>query len=205
MFLTFLRNVAYDFFTSFKYNNMKLAGILVAVPGIFIGFFLGVHSNLIRITEYKSSATSYYMNFSFDYSGLALFILMLFGILNIFTGVQMMGKKNLGSVVVSTLCTTVIIVCGALYIYALYVFIKGTGEFKEAVNAIMKAQGLTFAQAKDQVKNVGISIDELTLLSIKDSDIIISIGSIVVSMVAPLIGCILGFIKYDRTYEKVNR
>ena len=35
----YLARVWKDFIASFRYNNMKLAGWLIAVPGIFIGFF----------------------------------------------------------------------------------------------------------------------------------------------------------------------
>ncbi len=203
MFLTFLRNLGYDFITSFKYNNMKAAGLLIMVPGLFIGFCLGIHSSVIRYTEYKTGLDSYYMNFKFDYSGIALFVLMLFGILNIFTGVQLMGKKNLGSVIMSSLCTLVIIVAGVLYLYALYVFTKGFHEFRDALNELIN-QGMSYDDAVEIV-DVGISLDGDTMDKIKDSDIYFSFASIIVSMVCPIIGCILGFINYDRTYEKVDR
>ena len=36
----YLKNLGYDFVISFKYNNMKLASILVAIPGVLLGFFL---------------------------------------------------------------------------------------------------------------------------------------------------------------------
>ncbi len=43
MFGNYLKFVVRDFIASFKYNNMKLAGWLIAIPGIFIGFFLEYH------------------------------------------------------------------------------------------------------------------------------------------------------------------
>ena len=40
--------VFFDFFNSFKYNNMKLAAILFAMPGILLGFFMFAHVPTIR-------------------------------------------------------------------------------------------------------------------------------------------------------------
>jgi len=40
--------VFFDFFNSFKYNNMKLAAILFALPGLFLGFFMFAHVPTLR-------------------------------------------------------------------------------------------------------------------------------------------------------------
>ena len=44
-----------DFFNSFKYNNMKLAAILFALPGLLLGFFMFAHVPTLRhvITSYS--------------------------------------------------------------------------------------------------------------------------------------------------------
>lgn len=44
----YLKFVFVDFFNSFKYNNMKLAAILFAMPGILLGFFMFAHVPTIR-------------------------------------------------------------------------------------------------------------------------------------------------------------
>ena len=44
----YLKYVFVDFFNSFKYNNMKLAAILFAMPGILLGFFMFAHVPSIR-------------------------------------------------------------------------------------------------------------------------------------------------------------
>ena len=44
----YLKYVFVDFFNSFKYNNMKLAAILFAMPGILLGFFMFAHVPTIR-------------------------------------------------------------------------------------------------------------------------------------------------------------
>ena len=44
----YLKFVFVDFFNSFKYNNMKLAAILFAMPGILLGFFMFAHVPTVR-------------------------------------------------------------------------------------------------------------------------------------------------------------
>lgn len=169
-FIQFIRNVFYDFFTSFKYNHMKLPGILVALPGIFIGFLLSSHVETIDIMLLNKDGT--------NYAGIFIFILMLFGILNIFTAASLMGKKNLGSVVTATVSTLVIVVAGGAYIW----------NFFYSLN-LLKSGDISLASgAKD------ISLDNY-----------ISLVFVIISIVSSVVGVILGYIFYDRTYEKVTR
>lgn len=170
IFWQFLKNICYDFFTSFKYNTMKLPGFLIAIPGIFIGFFLSAHVNTIGTMVVGARGEE-------NYAGIYLFILMLFGILNIFTAASVMGKKNLGSVVTSAITSLVIIVFGAVYLW----------------NFFYSRELLTSGQIK---LNQDISITK---------DNIISLSFVIISMVSCFAGVVLGFIFYDRTYEKVNR
>ena len=174
----YLKGVFLDFLSSFKYNNMKLAAILVAIPGVFLGFFLRFHAEVVNHVVYDLGDGTLY-NMPFDFTGLVLFILMLFGILNIFGAVSMSNKKNLGSVIVCTLSSAVIIICGALYLYALFTFLSGYN-------------------GGDGVIRVADPIEV-------DGNWYVSIASIIISMVTSLAGCVLGFINYDRTYEKVDR
>ena len=44
----YFKFVFVDFFASFKYNNMKLPAILIALPGILIGFFLSFHIPTVK-------------------------------------------------------------------------------------------------------------------------------------------------------------
>ena len=44
---TYFKNVFGAFLDGFKYNNMKLAAILVAIPGLVIGFFLVAHAQAV--------------------------------------------------------------------------------------------------------------------------------------------------------------
>lgn len=178
----YFKNVFRDFITSFKYNNMKLASILVAVPGVFLGFFLHWHAIVVNQVAYNTgqvdeAGNAILYGMPFDFTGLVLFVLMLFGILNIFGAVSLSNKKNLGSVITCTITSSVIIIAGALYLYALFTFVSGynSGDIS------MKSE---FSM---------------------DANWIISIASIIISMVTSVIGVILGFINYDRTYEKVDR
>lgn len=197
----YIKLSCYDFINSFRYNNMKLPAILVALPGIFLGFFLGYHSRVIRPISYGMAG--YYnaagdvatYKIGFDYTGLVLFALMLLGILNIFAAVTMSGKKNLGSVIVCTVSTLGIIVCASLYLYALAVYNEG-------------------ATTQIKVNGVGLinqthKIDKCYISGTKEFEPSkywgLSITSVVASVASSVAGCILGFIFYDRTYEKADR
>ena len=178
----YLKSVFLDFFTSFKYNNMKLAAILVAIPGIFLGFFLRFHAEVVSHISFDTgqvdaAGKAILYGVPFDFTGIVLFALMLFGILNIFGAVTMSGKKNLGSVVVCIISSAVIVICGALYLYGLFTFLGGVNSGKISMNTTVKV----------------------------DANWIISIISIIVSMITSVAGCVLGLINYDRTYEKVDR
>lgn len=183
----YLARVWKDFIASFRYNNMKLAGWLIAVPGIFIGFFLQWHAPVVKqlAFEYKvydtvadELVTKNYIGF--DYTGIALFILMLAGILNIFGASAVMSKKNLGSVVRASIFTGIIVIAGALYLYAIFFY-----------NSLV------------QQNKINTGIEGFSVFG--NTNFIMAIISIIVSMVCAVAGCIIGFIKYDRTYEKVDR
>ena len=96
----------YNFKDSFKYNPCKFAGILIALPGFFMGFFLGVHSKILFINN--------------DFYGLYMFIMVLLGCINVFNGVSVMGKRNLSSILISTLCSIVMTIVGVLWIVAIF-------------------------------------------------------------------------------------
>jgi hypothetical protein len=172
----YLKNVFKDFITSFKYNNMKLSSILVALPGLFLGFFIRFHADTINaLVLTRPDGT--YVGVPFDYTGPVLFILVLFGILNIFTALSLSNKKNLGSVITSTITTSVIVICGILYLLALFAYNNGvnSGEIQKAGEAEFGASYW------------------------------ISIISVIIAMATSVVGVILAFINYDRTYEKVDR
>lgn len=196
----YLKLICLDFINSFKYNNMKLPAILVALPGIFLGFFLGYHSEVIRPITYNMAG--YYngagevatYKLGFDYTGLVLFVLMLLGILNIFAAVTMSGKKNLGSVIVCSISTLGIIICAALYLYALFIY-------NEGATTAVKVNGEKYKTSFGIYKTYISGIEEFKPSKYWG----LSITSVVISVVSSVAGCILGFIFYDRTYEKADR
>jgi hypothetical protein len=180
---TYLKFVVRDFIASFKYNNMKLAGWLIAIPGVFIGFFLEFHYVCVSQMSFKvidPETFEPYEYIGFDYTGIVFFILMLFGILNIFTAASVMKKKNLGSVIVATITSAVILIMGGLYLGAIFIYngLVVSGE-------IAPASG------------------DWTLTG--DTNFMMAIITVVVSILSSVVGVVLAFIKYDRTYEKVDR
>lgn len=185
-FANYIKYIFVDFFTSFKYNKMKLPGFLVAIPGIFLGFFLTFHIPVVNSYSFISAGyvDGVYTEMEYfpDISALILFVLVLFGILNLFTAFNMMSKKNLGSVVTSTITTVVIVAAGAIYLYMLFLY-------------------------------VGLRADEI--IKVKDdygnlipftwsTNYVASLISVIFSMVSSVVGVVLGFIFYDRNYKKVK-
>ncbi|MDE6584475.1 MAG: hypothetical protein K2K15_03645 [Anaeroplasmataceae bacterium] len=190
MFGKYLKNTFLNFLESFKYNNMKLAAILVAIPGLLLGFFLSYHYKVVIKLSYEVAIPDFdtmqilrYQapGMPFDYSGIVLFVLMLFGILNIFSAVSMSGKKNKKSVILATVLTGVILVAGVMYLYSLFYclyLVKSPADYTYHVN----------------IDGFGVN-----------TDFVMSCISVIGSMVSSVAGCILGFIRYDRNYKEVKR
>lgn len=209
-----------DFFNSFKYNNMKLAGLLILIPGAIFGFFLNFHALSIRdinLTSTKGNGDLY--NGLFDYSGLVLFGLMLVCILNIFAGFSLMNKKNKGSVIVCLITTVLIIGLGVLYIYLLMTYYNGGNKFYDAVEGLLKNHPELFTEYADDPDKAANAARKLVSTEggeyyvyaiqaskrpVMDGNWFLSVGSIVFCMISSVAGVVLGFIKYDRTYEKVR-
>lgn len=116
----------------------------------------------------------------FDYSAMAVFALMLLGFLNVFISLSLSKLKNFGSVIKATIISALIIILGSLYIYSIF-----------ATQSYISSGELIIEGLKDG--------------TIIDKDAIISITVVIISMVSVVIGLILSFINYDRTYEKVDR
>ena len=124
-FLNGLKNIFVDFFQSFKYNEMKLSGLLTCVPGVFLGFFIGFHQNIINKISFTITDTQFtdtgivqiQYDLIPDLTAICFFALIWLGTLNIFTGFSAMNKKNLGSVVSSTILTVLMTGIVAFYVY----------------------------------------------------------------------------------------
>lgn len=178
----YVKFIFFDFFTSFKYNKMKLPGFLVAVPGIFLGFFLTFHIPVVNQFAFsqKTNIDGVITTVEYfpDFSALVLFVLVLFGILNLFTAFNMMSKKNLGSVVTATITTVVILVAGVIYLYMLFLYVSLCQQ-----GIVVLPNGATFTWS---------------------TNYLMSLVSVVISMICSVVGVVLGFIFYDRNYKKVN-
>lgn len=165
-FKKYLLNIWLGFIDSFKYNPCKLAGILVALPGLFIGFFLEFHSK-VRFIVAEGQV---------DLSGFYMFVMVLLGCINIFNGVGLSSKKNLGSVIISSICSLVISVFGILWIYSII-------------------HSFT-------LQNSG----QVTLVNPLKFDVnyIMSLICVALAIGCSIAGCILGFFKRDKNYKKVK-
>lgn len=217
----YFKGLGYDFIASFKYNELKLASWLIIIPGAIFGFFLHFHSIVVTTIHFNTIVNDskgqpiLYKGMS-DISGLLLFLCMLCAIMLIFFGTALSGKKNLGSVITCTIATALMAVFGGLYLYWVFTYIGGVNTYYDKLSACMKANGLPNTDAGKEAaaamladKNSGYYIGTNGLYSLEKfdmtKDFILSIGSIIICIVSSIVGCVLGFIKYDRTYQKVTR
>ena len=179
---------------SYKYNKMKLPGVLLGIGGIIIGLFLNYHAQTIKQLTYTVSEVSTIEQLDgtirmikytglvdgmpYDYTGTVIFVLMLLGILNIFIALNITNKQNLGSVVSATVITILMIALTGAYIYAILFF-------KQSVDADI------------------IKLDKLAGYHTNfEASYMVSMVVLVVACVLSVIACILGFIHYNRAYEK---
>lgn len=171
--LEYFKGICYNIKDAFKYNRCLLPGLLILLPGLFIGFFLGIHSNV----------QFYYKTGELDFSGLLMFILVLFGCINIFNGVTFITKKNLGTIVISSVCSAVITVSGVFWIQKIF-YSKW----------LIDSGVLTPAGTEEGVK----AVYQMT------STVWLSIIAVILSIVCSLAGCILGYFMRNKNYKKVK-
>ena len=219
----YFKGMGYDFIQSFKYNNMKLAGLLILIPGAIFGFFLTFHTTVVNDIIVNATDGTNYMT---DLSGFMLFLMMLFGILNIFTGFAAMNKKNLGSVVLATITSVIMIVSGILYFVIVFRWMSGVNTYYNQVDSFvakLKEVGCTETNLEAYAKKfilksagtetvwtnqnwyiyaipAGKRISEYF-----NFEYVLSLGSVALCMVCSVAGCALGFKNYDRNYQKVDR
>ncbi len=163
LFLEYLSGIWYNFIDSFKYNHCKLPGILIALPGLFIGFFLVFHSKIQFLGDIS------------QLSGFYMFILVLFGCINIFNGVTVISKKNLGSIIVSAVCSLVIVVFGILWIYSIF--------------------------HSYYLAHTSIVLENEYVLGVNH---FMSIICVALSIICSVTGCILAYFNRDTNYKKVK-
>lgn len=195
----YLKTVGKSIVESFKYNKMKLPAFMLGIGGIIIGLFLTVHAATIKQLTFTYSYvveesgelvkyTAMLPGMPYDYTGIVIFILMLLGILNIFIALSFNSKQNKGSVVSATIITLVMIGLTAAYVYAVMYF----KQYHDT--------GITVDGKLYQLDIAGGGY-EANFLANYMSSIVVLIIADVLSAVA----CVLGFIHYDRAYEKGDR
>ena len=195
----YLKTVGKSIVESFKYNKMKLPAFMLGIGGIIIGLFLTVHAATIKQLTFTYSYvkdeagelvkyTAMLPGMPYDYTGIVIFILMLLGILNIFIALAFNSKQNKGSVVSATIITLVMIGLTVAYVYAVM-------YFKQYHDTGITVNGELY---KLDIAGGGY---ETNFLANYMSSIIVLIIADVLSAVA----CVLGFIHYDRAYEKGDR
>lgn len=96
---------AVDFAGSIKRNPSKGAGLLIASTGVFIGFLLVFH--IAALYELSGSIKTGYF---------CLFVLVMGGSVNIFSASNIIKKRSLGSSIMATIVTTIVVLAGIFYI-----------------------------------------------------------------------------------------
>lgn len=173
IFLEYIKGIGYNIRDAFKYNHCLLPGLLILLPGLFIGFFLGIHAKVIF----------YQKPGELDFSGLLMFLLVLFGCVNIFNGVTFISKKNLGTIVISAVCSGVITVSGVFWIQKIFYskWLIDTG--------VLTPAGLEEGQKAVYTMN---------------STVWLSIIAVALSIICSIAGCILGYFMRNKNYKKVK-
>ena len=190
---TYLKLIFKTQIESFKYNKMKLPGLMLAIGGIIIGLFLSAHAATIKQLTFTVSSVSksteagvttlvktvgMLEGMPYDYTGIVIFILMLLGILNIFIALNVSNKQNLGSVISATIVTLVMVGLSIAYIYAVMYF-KSSVEGGQIV--LDQEAGYATNFLANYMKSIIV---------------------IIIADALSLIACVLGFIHYNRAYEK---
>ncbi|MDE6013647.1 MAG: hypothetical protein K2G50_01735, partial [Anaeroplasmataceae bacterium] len=164
----YLYGIFLNIVDAFRYNHCLLPGLLILLPGLFIGFFLGVHTKVLFLVKPGE----------IDLSGVMMFILVLFGCINIFNGVSFISKKNLGTIITSSICSAVIVVCGIFWIQRIFYSSK------------LIANGTHIITGMDKYP--------------MDKYVIISIIAVLLSILCSLAGCIIAFFTRNKNYKKVK-
>lgn len=92
-----------DVINSFKTNPSKIGAYLIALPGIFIGFFMNFEIDSIYPLDVK-------------YASICMFILVMCGCINIFEASGIIKKRDLKDIIIAGVLSIVIFVTGLMYI-----------------------------------------------------------------------------------------
>ncbi len=112
VFVTFIAVWFLDFIDTFKRNPSKLGAYLIALPGIFIGFFMNLEIDTVYPLDVKIAPV-------------CMFILVICGCINIFEASGIIKYRNLKTIIISGILSIVIFAAGLAYIIEV---IKKTDE-----------------------------------------------------------------------------
>ena len=136
-FVHWLKFTCLNFVDSYKYNKMKFAATFIFVPAILLGLFLNSHA--VAILRINKEATGVA-----EYIGIYLFALVLLGCINIFNAFSLNSKRNLGSVIINTITTALLLVFGFLYIYS---YIEQSGQYDSNSSVIISITTVAISMA----------------------------------------------------------
>ncbi len=114
-FQKFWGNLKYDLKGFFVLAPWHISMILLMVPGLCIGLFMGSHITAIQVLP-----TGY------DYTAFYLFALILIGCISIFNGVSFSSKRSTFHATFSIIISAILILFAILYIkdYMSYLFVR---------------------------------------------------------------------------------
>ncbi len=138
-FVHWLKFTILNLIDSYKYNKMKFAATFIFIPAILLGLFLNSHAvAILRINEAATGVA--------EYIGIYLFALVLLGCINIFNAFSLNSKRNLGSVIINTITTILLLLFGFLYIFS-YIDQAGQYESNSSVIISITTVGISMACA----------------------------------------------------------
>lgn len=106
---TFLSNLKYDLESAFVVKPWNISTILLLVPGLLIGLFMGSHIDAIHRLPSGYEATAFY-----------LFVLILLGCVSIFSGFSFAAKRSRFHSIFTIIVSLLMIVFGALYLMSFF-------------------------------------------------------------------------------------
>lgn len=158
----YFSQIGYDIKRAVSENPNWIFGLLLMVPAVLIGFLLSSHIK-----------ASFALPTSAKYTGFEMFVLEMAGCLNVVWGFSIIKKRNLKSSIFAVITTTIIVVCGILWVIEFF-----------------KAPDISFQDGTIQ------SIFEY------DSACIVSVITTLISLLCAVVGTVGSFFFRNKNYKK---
>lgn len=100
----FLQNLKYDLYGAFILKPWNISLILLLIPGLFLGLFMGYHIDAIHKLPVEYDMTAFY-----------LFILILLGCISMFSGFSFSSKRSIGHAIFGVIISALLITFALLY------------------------------------------------------------------------------------------